>query len=161
MGGSHRFRNESKEVLYLTTNSIFLVSNFSSKLTQRSSAERFLLCFSCAHFVPYCAFLQSDIINLSTCTVFREAAFFTTKIKIWLDWTPPTPVNAITKLHDDTSSNRKSPEIFIDRDGRNFHLILNFLRDGLALALPESRTVLHELLREAEVRNEPGRCKPW
>lgn len=42
-------------------------------------------------------------------------------------------------------------ETFIDRDGRHFHHILNYLRDGHTAALPEEFEQLRQLLREAEV----------
>lgn len=38
--------------------------------------------------------------------------------------------------------------IFVDRDGKHFRHILNWLRDGVVPALQESE--YHELLREAE-----------
>ena len=40
---------------------------------------------------------------------------------------------------------------FIDRDGRHFHDVLNFLRDGREKWVrPTDETVLRELLNEAE-----------
>lgn len=42
---------------------------------------------------------------------------------------------------------------FIDRDGRHFHVVLNFLRDGGGAALPsleEAPLAFRELLKEAE-----------
>uniref|UniRef100_A0A914WL71 BTB domain-containing protein n=1 Tax=Plectus sambesii TaxID=2011161 RepID=A0A914WL71_9BILA len=41
-------------------------------------------------------------------------------------------------------------DTFIDRDGRLFHHILNFLRDDHTAALPEDADQLRQLLREAE-----------
>lgn len=39
--------------------------------------------------------------------------------------------------------------IFIDRDGRQFYRVLNFLRDG-EISLPETQSELDELIREAQ-----------
>jgi len=39
---------------------------------------------------------------------------------------------------------------FIDRDGRTFHLILNYLRDPTKFILPEDPQVKRELLIEAQ-----------
>ena len=52
--------------------------------------------------------------------------------------------HAITKQDDGT--------IFIDRDGRHFHIILNYLRGNILSIeqLPEERLVLSDLLSEVE-----------
>ena len=39
--------------------------------------------------------------------------------------------------------------VFLDRDGKHFNLILNFLRDGV-ISLPENKQHLEELKREAQ-----------
>lgn len=44
----------------------------------------------------------------------------------------------------------KNGECFIDRDGQHFHYILNYLRDGPSVYLPENVITLNELCREAE-----------
>ncbi len=39
---------------------------------------------------------------------------------------------------------------FIDRDGRNFHYVLNFLRDPNVCELPSDRHTLRDIIKEAE-----------
>ena len=40
--------------------------------------------------------------------------------------------------------------VFIDRDGRFFHLILNFLRAPAEFEVPTDAVTVRELIREAE-----------
>src|SRR5689334_1817411 len=46
----------------------------------------------------------------------------------------------------DWAACRSSTETFIDRDGRHFHVVLNYLRDGVSVAMPEKTEDKKELL---------------
>eukprot|EP01117_Protostelium_nocturnum_P013079 TRINITY_DN4855_c0_g1_i2.p1 TRINITY_DN4855_c0_g1~~TRINITY_DN4855_c0_g1_i2.p1 ORF type:complete len:199 (+),score=50.97 TRINITY_DN4855_c0_g1_i2:26-598(+) len=57
----------------------------------------------------------------------------------------------LSKMFGGDFSNGKDEDgnVFIDRDGSNFRLILNFLRSG-RIVLPQQRNILDELLIEAD-----------
>ncbi len=60
--------------------------------------------------------------------------------------------------HGCTNDEEGAPEKFIDRDGRHFHVVLNFLRDGPSVVLPDDTTALKEIAREAEVPTTTSTC---
>ncbi|CAJ0591878.1 unnamed protein product [Cylicocyclus nassatus] len=51
---------------------------------------------------------------------------------------------------------RRQEELFIDRDPSHFEEVLNYLRDGEYVVLPEDENTLKRLQREAEFYNLPG-----
>ena len=50
---------------------------------------------------------------------------------------------------------------FIDRDGRHFYHILNFLRMPAEFQMPSDGVVASELLKEAAYYKLVGGCAPW
>lgn len=57
--------------------------------------------------------------------------------------------SSVSRLAQEGFLHGEQGRIFIDRDGRWFRLVLNFLRDG-GCELPESSVDRRELLREAD-----------